>query len=184
MLRIPRAALPLAAAFLLALAPSSLLAQRMGGPPPGSDEGGWSPIQIGVHGGYDYNSTGSLLGAQVRIPVLPAGWVEIMPSTDVTFLTGLKEYEYNLEAVVVSGGRRGGFYAGGGLGWRNTIYDDGAGRETRTAGTVVVGLKTAGMAGPGISVQIESRWIFVRGPVKPRALTFGVNLPLWGWGRR
>lgn len=183
MQRTPRAAFPLAVAFLLALAPSSLLAQRMGGPPSGGGEG-WAPIQIGVRGGYDYNSTGSLLGAQMHIPVLPAGWVELMPSTDVTFLTGLKEYEYNLEAVVVSGGRRGGFYAGGGLGWRNTIYDDGAGRETRRGGTVVVGLKTASMVGPGINVQIESRWIFIRGPVKPRTLTFGVNIPLWGWGRR
>ena len=75
MQRPPRAALPLAAAFLFGLAPSTLLAQRMGGPPPGGEGEGWSPIQVGIHAGYDYNSTGSLLGAQVRIPVLPGGWI-------------------------------------------------------------------------------------------------------------
>lgn len=183
MLRAVRSALLLAPGLLLAVAPSSVLAQRMGGPSLDGG-GGWSPIQVGVHAGYDYNSTGSLMGAQVRIPVIPSGYVELMPSTDVTFLTGLKEYQYNMEAVVVSGGRRGGFYAGGGGVWKSSIYDDGGGRETRPGWTAVVGVKTGAMVGPGINVQIETRWVFLRGPVKPRMLTFGVNLPLWGWGRR
>lgn len=181
MYRSASAALVLGAAFLLV--PSPAHAQRMGGPQEG-DGTGWAPIQVGIHAGYDYKSTGELLGGQVRIPILPSGLVEVMPSADVTFLTGLKEYEYNLDAVAVSGGRRGGLYVGGGVAWRNTIYDDGAGRETRSGGTAVVGLKTNAVAGPGINVQIEMRWIFIRGPLKPRLLTFGVNVPLWGWGRR
>ncbi len=143
---------------------------------------GWAPIQVGVRGGYDYNSTGYLLGAQLHIPLLPTGIVEIMPNADVTFLKGLKEYQYGVEAVFVTGGRRGGLYAGGGIGWRNSIYEQAPKRETKTTPTVVVGLRANEIPSIHLVPQVEVRWIFLPDvKVDPRVLSFGVNLPLWGW---
>lgn len=171
-------------AAALALVPHAAHAQRRG-VGPGSDGGdGWPPILAGVRAGYDYSSTSSLVGAQLRIPVLPSGFVELVPNGSITFLTGLKEYQWGVEAVLLSGGSQGGFYAGGGLGWRNTIYGDGPQRETRTAPTAVAGLRTGSAFGSPIGTQIEMRWTFVDGPFRPRVITFGVNVPLWGSGGR
>ena len=130
-----------ALALALLLAPLSVSAQlRPRSAPRG---GGWAPPQVGVHFGYDYNSTGSVAGAQLRIPILPSGYVELVPNGDITFLTGLKEYQYGVDAVVLSGGRRGGIYLGGGLVWRDTIYQDSTpGRETKRWADVVAGLRT------------------------------------------
>lgn len=177
----------LAAFLVLAslLAPTSASAQLRPRSAPGS---GWAPPQVGVHFGYDYNSTGSVAGGQLRLPVHPSGYVELVGTGDITFLTGLKEYQYGLDAVVLSGGRRGGLYAGGGMVWRDTIYPDtGAERETRRWADIVAGLRTGQLGVLPLTVQIEIRWVFVDGPVKPRYLTLGINLPLWGWeggGRR
>jgi hypothetical protein len=156
-----------------AVAPDASVAQEQGS--------GWPPILAGVHAGWDRNSTGSVVGAQIRIPAFPTGHLEIVPNGDITFLTGLKEYQYGADAVLVSGGRRGGVFAGGGFGWRNTIFD-GPERETRRAATAVVGARSGTLFGAPFGTQIEMRWTFLDGPLKPRMLTLGVNFPLWGRG--
>jgi hypothetical protein len=138
-----------------------------------------------VHFGYDYNSTGSVAGGQIRVPILPSGHVEILAVGDVTFLTNLKEYQYGLDAVVLSGGRRGGLYLGGGVVWRDTIYEDSSpDRATRLWPNIVAGLRTGQLGVLPITTQIEIRWVFVDDAVNPRYLTLGVNLPLWGWEER
>lgn len=171
------AAIPVIA---LLLSPAGIRAQRFG---EGRPAEGRPAVTAGVRAGYDYNSTGSVVGAQIRIPVLPSGFLELVPNGDVTFLTGLKEYQGGVDAVLVSGGRRGGLYAGGGIAWRNTIYE-GPGRETRTAPTLVVGARSGTLFGGPFGTQIEMRWSFPEGDFKPRALTLGVNFPLWGGGGR
>lgn len=164
-------------AFLLA--PPSASAQLR---PRSAPERGWAPPQIGVHFGYDYNSTGSVAGGQLRVPVHPSGYVELVANGDITFLTGLKEYQYGVDAVVLSGGRRGGIYVGGGMVWRDTIYqDETETRETKRWPDIVAGLRTGQLGVLPITTQIEIRWVFVDGPVNPRYLTLGINLPLWGW---
>lgn len=145
-------------------------------------ETGWAPAQIGARFGYDYNATGSVVGAQLRIPVIPSGYVELVPNGDVTFLTGLKEYQAGVDVVALSGGRHGGFFLGGGIGWRNSIYENAPERETKTAPIVVAGVRTGRMFAANLTTQIEMRWIFLDTAVKPRVLTFGLNVPLWGWG--
>jgi len=165
--------------LLLALVPAAAQGQRFG--QESGEGGGWPPVTVGVRGGYDYNSTGSLLGVQIRIPVLPSGWVELVPNGDITFLTGLKERQVGVDAVLVSGGRRGGVYAGGGIAWRNTIFE-GSERETRQAPTVVVGARSGALFGAPFGTQIEMRWTFPEGDFKPRSLSLGVNFPLWGRG--
>ncbi|GMV06319.1 MAG: hypothetical protein AMXMBFR53_25950 [Gemmatimonadota bacterium] len=168
------------ALLLLALAPGGLHAQRFGGAPV---QRGWPPVTVGIRAGYDYNSTGSLVGAQARVAALPSGFVEVVPNGEITFLNGLREYQYGVDAVVVSGGRSGGIYAGGGIAWRSTIYE-GPDRETRRAPTVVVGARSSALFGSPFGTQIEMRWTFPEGDFKPRSLTLGVNFPLWGRGGR
>jgi len=169
--------------MLLALASSLVLA--MGGPEPASAQrgnAGWAAPQAGIRFGYDDNAQATVLGAQLRIPVLPGGQVELVPSGDVTFLEGAREYQVNADAVWVTGGRSGGLFAGGGLAVRSGFFEA-LDRETRTGANLVLGLVTRGrFQGVPIGVQLEGRWVFIDTPVDPRVFTFGVNLPLWGWG--
>lgn len=151
----------------------------------------WPSITIGAKAGYDNNANAELLGAQLRLPLLRNGSLELMPSADVTFVTGLREYQYSLEALYNLGGPRGGAYFGGGLAFRNTIYgrDANRPRETRRGYSGVVGTKFEADARFG--VQIEFRWVFVSeaagdevSPIDPQVVTFGINIPLTGRGNR
>ena len=161
-------------------APFGIEAQRRGRQQPAT--AGWPSITIGAKGGWDSNANAEVLGAQLRLPLLRNGTLELMPTADVTFATGLKEYQYAVEALLIRGDRRGGLYLGGGLAFRNTIYgpDPTLPRETRLGYSVVVGSKFGGASG-GFGVQIEVRWVFVRDtPIDPQVVSFGVNVPLTG----
>ncbi|MDA0313427.1 MAG: hypothetical protein O2992_15125 [Gemmatimonadetes bacterium] len=145
----------------------------------------WPQILAGIHFGYDDKSNGAIIGVQARIPLLRNGRLEFAPNTDLTFVRGLREREYNLEAVVIPGGRRGGLYAGGGVAWRNSIFTSGPGgpRETIRGFSVLLGLKS-GTVAEFFGSQIELRWVFLDGvPFDPQTITFGVNFPLTGRGR-
>jgi hypothetical protein len=161
------------------LAPAPARAQMMGGFAPAPvHQTGWMPISIGPRGGYESRSSSLVLGAGARIPVIPSAALEILPSFDVTFLSGLKEYEYNLEAVYAYGDRNGALYAGGGLAWRNTIFDNQRGRETKRGRSIVIGVRS-NPPDAHFGTQIEMRWIFVDPVLKPRVFSFGINVPLW-----
>ena len=165
---------------LLALStPFAVEAQRRGSQP--ATTTGWAPISAGFKAGYDNNASGEMLGVQLHLPIVRNGQFELMPNADVTFLSGLKEYQYALDALFVPGGTRGGPYLGGGVALRNTIYDfdRSAARETRQGYSVIVGGK---LGSPGaLGIQIEVRWTFLDSPVlDPRTVTFGVNFPLSG----
>ncbi|MCG6957607.1 MAG: hypothetical protein LJF04_16575 [Gemmatimonadetes bacterium] len=144
---------------------------------------GWTPAMVGIRFGYLDRSTASVLGAQLRIPVIRQGYVELVPNGDITFLRGLKEYQYGLEVAYISGGRHGGLMLGAGTVARNSIFDQGSVRETRKGWDLVVGLKTMPGRGIPFGIQLQERWEFLRVPVNPRVLSLGVNFPLWGWGR-
>ena len=182
-MRPTRAALFLAAA--VALAPGEAHAQRFGQPPRAGSpqEGGWAPAWAGFRGGWDYEATAPVIGIQLRVPAIPSGRLEVVPTADVTFLDGLREYQAGVDAILVSGGRRGGVYVGGGLAWRNSVYTVGNDRETRRAPVVVVGARTGAMMGAPFGTQVEMRWVRLDGPYDPRILSLGVNFPLWGRGR-
>jgi hypothetical protein len=171
--------LHLPAALLLTLTPASLSGQfaenQQGGGP------GWAPVSIGVHGGYDNTQHGWMLGGFLGLPVLPSGAVELMPSADVTYLPGFEEYQANFEAVYVTGARRGGVIAGGGVGLRNSVFgpDPNADRRTVVTFSLVVGarLGTVGRFRP----QVETRWILQSEQSRdPRQVLFGVGFALWG----
>ncbi len=159
------------------MAPAVAQAQQPGQP---GATAGWAPAAVGVRLGYDQAARGEVIGAQLRIPMLPDGRVELMPGGDITFLTGLRDSGFHLDALYVSGGRRGGPYVGGGLALRNSLFTDepGAGRETKAGFGAVVGVKGGG---PGLlGTQVEFRWIFLPDDdYDPRTISLGVNFPLW-----
>lgn len=145
----------------------------------------WAPITVGIRAGYDNNARGELLGAQARLPILRSGLVQVMPSADVTFLSGAREYQYNLEVLYVTGGREGGLYLGGGVGYRDSVVEGTPEEPRRTLFdySIVAGV-TSAVSGT-FQIQFELRWIFlqdIQSDFRPIPLTLGVNVPLWGRG--
>ena len=49
-----------------------------------------------------------------------SGVIELIPSADVVFLNGAKDYQYSVEAAWVPGGIRRGIFFAGGIAWRDT----------------------------------------------------------------
>jgi len=156
------------------------LAAQPANPQPGGDLG-WAPIEIGARIGFDSDgfTDAFLLGAQLRVPVWPSGYVEIVPNGSVMFLRGLKEYQFAPDAVVVTGGRRGGLYLGGGPVWLNSIFE-GPDRSTEAGWSFVVGLRTSGAFGAPFGTQIQLRQSYVADLRRRRVLSLGINFPLWG----
>ncbi len=171
-------------ALVALLAPSELDAQVRRGRAT-RQQPAWAPITVGVRAGYDNNARGQLLGAQARLPVLRSGLVQVMPSADVTFLRGAREYQYNLEVLYVAGGRGGGAYLGAGAGYRDSVVD-GTQEDPRSTFfdySLVVGATSA--VGGSLQIQFELRWIFLQDTetdFRPLPLSLGVNVPLWGRG--
>lgn len=170
-------------ALCLALPPRTAEAQRFTPPLPTGGGSGWAPASAGVRAGWDYNNQATVVGTQLRLPALPSGHVEIVPNGEITFLNGLREYQGAVDAVVVSGGRGGGVYAGVGLAWRNTVWEVGSPRETRSASVTVAGVRSSAGRGAPFGTQLEMRWTWLGDLFKPRVLTLGINFPLWGGGR-
>ena len=144
--------------------------------PPGP--GGWTPPSFGLRLGWDQRQREEVVGAYLRLPILPTGELEVMGSADVTFLLNLKEYQYNVEIVYVLDGRAGGLYGGGGFGMRNTIYPNKVERTTELGYTAVVGFRLVGL---GFLVpQVEYRWAFIhQAPFTYQNLTIGVSVAPW-----
>lgn len=167
------------AVLCLSISPGAAQAQfQQGGP--GSAEPGWAPAGIGIRAGFDNAQSRPMLGAMVRIPVLPNGAVELLPNADVTFLPGLKQYQANFELVYLLDGRRGGFYGGGGIGVRNSVYgpDITAERRNERTYSLVLGIRFGALG--RIRPELETRWIFLDEQVRdPRLVTFGATLALW-----
>lgn len=175
----------LLAALTVLLAPAALEAQiRRGRQAQASAQ--WAPISVGLRFGYDNNSNAEVVGAHAHVPILRSGRLEVAPSADVTFVEGAKDYQYSLDVAAVSGGRDGGLYAGGSVGYRDTVVTSGGtgARDTLFGYGVVAGART----GTDSLVQIffELRWIFLQdtGPIeyRPTPITIGGAFPLWGRG--
>lgn len=142
---------------------------------------GWEPISIGVHAGYDNRNRQEVLGAQLRIPLLPSGRVELITNTDVTFLRSLKEYQTNFEAVYMLTPGQGGFYGGGGIGLRNTTLGTDP-KDPRKTTLQTFSLVTGAVLGSigRIRPQLELRWIFIdETTVDPQSFTLGASFTLW-----
>jgi hypothetical protein len=148
--------------------------------PLGETTGGWAPVGVGVRVGTDNQLHDYVAGALLWIPLVPSGVVQFMPNMDVTFVSGANAYEYNIELAYLTGGREGGLYAGGGIGFRKARFspNPAVGRESARAYTVVLGVKLGGFG--RLSPQIETRWVFVnKTGINPQQLTIGASVALW-----
>jgi hypothetical protein len=164
--------------LLLVAPPGSLQAQFRAGTP--VDTTGWAPASIGVRGGYENELQGWMVGGFVTLPVRSNGSVELVPSGDITFLPGFKDYQGNVEVVYLGGARRGGLFLGAGVGVRNSVFgpDPDAPRRTITTFSLMFGarLTTIGRFRP----QVETRWIFQdEWAGDPRHVAIGVGFALW-----
>lgn len=169
-----------AVAWTLSLGALPLAAQRpssLGGESATS----WTPASIGIHVGWDAKASGSLVGGQVHLPLLPSGSVEVIGTGDLTFVRGTDDKQIILDLVYVSGGRGGGLYVGGGIGWRKGIFTPGTGEQTVMSRGFVLGLRQDGVFAV-FGLQAEFRWLFLSDVgLEPQPAAFGINLPLWGW---
>lgn len=158
-------------------------AQRRGRAP--QPEPGWSPATVGIQGGLDNLTNSYTLGTHLAIPVLPRNQFEIGGRADIFFLSGLREYQYHLDAYIYPFsffGTVAGPFLGGGIGMRNSIFPGNAERSSERSRSIVAGLRSRA-AGP-FNLRIEVRWIYVDNmPYNSRHLSFGVSFPLWGHGR-
>lgn len=168
-------------ALLLFIVPSGLDAQVRRGRQ-AEEAPRWAPIAIGAKVGWDSRANGELLGGHLRIPVIRSGTVELYPSVEAIFLPGAREYQYNLDAAWVPGGARGGVFAGGGLGWRDSVIgtDLGDPRQTFFGFNAFGGGKTnLGR----VQVEFVLRWTFLNDTeYQPNSAAIGLNLPLWRVG--
>jgi hypothetical protein len=149
----------------------------------GAPSSGWPPVELGARIGFDSDglTDAFVLGGQARIPIWSTGHVEVVPGGAVAFLSQLKEYQFALDGVFVTGGRRGGLYVGGGPLWLSSIFD-GPDRETQLGWSVVVGIRSSRSFGAPFGTQIQVRQSYVADLRRRRVLSLGVNFPLWGGG--
>ena len=169
-------------ALIAVSAPAGLDAQVRRGRASQAAPGAWAPISVGVHAGYDDASRAELAGARAFLPLIRSGRLQAIPGADVVFLSGARDYQYSADLVYVTGGAGGGLYAGGGIGWRDSVVDGTPAdpRNTFFTYNVVVGLQS-GMVGP-FQTQLQIRWIFLQDVVadfRPVSFTLGISFPLW-----
>jgi len=165
-------------AVLVSIAPLPIDAQVRRGRQ-SEDVPRWAPISIGARIGWDSRANAELIGGHLRIPVMRSGVAELYPSVEAVFLPGTREYQYNLDAAWVPGGTRGGVFAGGGVGWRDSVIgvDLGDPRETFFGFNAFGGGKTnLGW----LQVEFLLRWTFLNGTAyQPNSAALGLNLPFW-----
>jgi hypothetical protein len=173
------------AAALCVYAPADADAQvrrgRTVAPPPP-----WMPVTVGVRGGWEQEqlASGATFGAEVHIPIVRDGAIEVVPSFDAIFLRGFAtEYQYNLDAVFVPGRRRGGVFIGGGVGWRRSLIagvGQEFGRQTYFGYNIVLGAKN--QVGP-LQILLGLKWALLTDTeYDPSAISLGIQFPLWRAG--
>jgi hypothetical protein len=159
------------AALLLALATAA--PGRAQGPQAGGLV--WQGVLLGAHVGVQNQSLfeGVLLGGQAHVLLDPWGKLVLMPNAEIEFRNGVRDWQANADAAVMP---LRGIYVGGGFAYRNTVYEEELGRETRRGYSVFFGLRSPPVPGR-LSTQIELRWSFIS-ELRPRMLTLGVNFPV------
>ena len=146
--------------------------------PQGRLTSGARGVFVGAHAGFDMKNDAIVVGAQSHLIADPWGRIDVIPNMDVTFISGITEYQFNAEAAAVV---IPGLYVGGGAAFRNTVYEDspGADRETRRGYTLFVGIRPPSRSG-GLTTQAELRRTSVD-RFRPVTLTVGLNYPLTVW---
>ena len=170
----------LAASLLLLLGAAEIDAQVRRGRQ-ADEQLRWASPSFGVRGGYDQRANAEALGAQLRIPLVRTGVVEVIPSADIVFLSGAKDYQYSLAAAWVPGGVRRGLFLTVGAAWRDTPLGQAVpvptGRNTYFGYLLGVGVSSG--VGP-LEFEFALRWTFLNDTTyRPNMGSIGINVPFW-----
>lgn len=140
----------------------------------------WAPVAIGARFGWDQRANGQVLGAQLRVPVIRSGIVEVVPNIEMTFLRGTNEYQYSMEAALLPGGAGGGVLVGGGVGWREAVLGSLDLDEPRTRHFGYIATVGARGGSGRLQFELALRWTFLRDTeYRPNSATIGVNYAFW-----
>lgn len=170
-------------ALLSAAAPSGLHGQiRRGRAAQSAAPTSWAPVAVGVYAGYDDASRAQLVAGRLFLPLLRNGRVQALPSAEITFLTGAREYQYSAEIVYMSRGREGGLFIGGGLGHRDSVVDATPGdpRNTFLTYSAIAGLR--GGLNDRVQVELQVHRIWLKDVIaryRPISFALGASLTLW-----
>lgn len=140
----------------------------------------WAPVSIGARFGWDQRANGQVLGAQLRVPVIRSGIIEVVPNIEMAFLRGTNEYQYNMEAALLPGGAGGGILVGGGVGWREAVLGSLDLEEPRTRHFGYVATVGARGGSGRLQFELALRWTFLRDTeYRPNSATIGINYAFW-----
>ncbi len=172
---------PVTAAFLLLIVGAAEINAQVRRGRQVEEQLRWASPSVGVRGGYDQRANAELLGAQLRLPVVRSGIIELIPGADVVFLNGAKDYQYSVEAAWVPGGIRRGVFLAGGIAWRDTPLGQAVpvpvGRNTYFG--YVLGAGASSGVGP-LEFEVAIRWTFLNDTTyRPNMASIGVNYPFW-----
>jgi hypothetical protein len=154
-------------ALLLALSTAPAEAQARPGAEP------YMGVMVGAHTGINYLFEGFLIGGQAVFLLDPWGRVSFIPNAQYEIRRGLRDWQANLDGALMP---VPGVYVGGGVSYRNSIFDEEVGRETVRGASFFFGYRPPPVPGR-IVPHIELRWSFI-GDIRPRMLTAGVSFPL------
>ena len=132
------------------------------------------PLAIGARAGFDLDDRNWSVGGQARLmlPFLPA--IEWMPSGDVFFLDGQKEWQINLDVAIQL---LPFAYGGGGLAIARDSLPTSAGPSTETGYNVFFGFNAPALRLP-VMPFAEARWTMINRLVHPFRIVAGLNVPL------
>ena len=144
----------------------------LSGQGPGQASPAGRGVLLGAHIGLDYLFDGFVVGGQGHFILDPWGVLDLMPNGEAEFRQGITDWQLNADLAVQP---IRGLYLGGGAAFRNTIYRESEGRETRRGYSVFAGVRPPGSG--LLRPQLEMRWTVVGG-LRPRVISVGVNFPL------
>ena len=149
-------------------------AQR-GGRTMGRGPGGpMPPPAIGARVGLDLDERNWSVGGQARfsLPFLPS--LEWLPSGDVFFLEGQKQWQINLDAAIQLLPYA---YGGAGFAFARDSLPTSSGPTTETGYNLFIGINAPTLRLP-IMPFAEARWTIINRFVRPFRVVAGVNIPL------
>lgn len=116
-----------------------------------------SSSQLGIRTGYDFEVDVWSVGGQFRFPARPGGALHLMPSADLFYVEGRKDWQINLDAAIQE---RGGAYYGGGLAFANRDFSGKGALDFKTGGNLLLGMAVR-LRSSSIQPYLEGRWTFI-----------------------
>ena len=158
---------------LLLLCVGGAEAQR-GRPVSGGSGGETTPPAIGVRVGLDWDDRDWSVGGQVKLMLPFMTGLEWVPSADVFFKDGQKEWQINLDAAIQV---LPFAYGGAGFAIARDSLPTSSGPSTETGYNLFIGLNPPALSLP-IMPFAEARWTMINRFVRPFRIVAGLSVTL------